>query len=148
MSAFMCDFGHIDFLVKAVRAFDIRLAYIPAAEGPGLDHVDLRSLSNTELGRLLVGTNLTSMIARYGDGLDESERSMPERYTYRSSSEPLDPVQILKAVACYEYQCCEYDGWSKSLAHDLLQRVQAYAISALPGYASAQWEISRPREGV
>jgi hypothetical protein len=148
MSASMVDDGHIDYLVTAVRKYDIRNAYIPSSrlEDGELEAIRLTDMTDTELGRMLLGTNLSSMMARYGDRLQEGEVAAVEDvedYTYRRWTGPVSAIQTVKAVGCLAYQCCEYDGWKDSLARDVIERIKAQAIKELPGYDEAAWELSR-----
>jgi hypothetical protein len=66
-------------------------------------------------------------------------------YEYRPHPVRLDPVQVLKAIRCYEYQSCEHAGWCTSEAKQFCLILTDYAVSQLPGYEVAAWEISRER---
>ena len=52
-----------------------------------------------------------------------------------------DPVQILKLAQCLDYQSCETEDWRESKAYELLNTVKSHAISHLPGYNKASWDI-------
>jgi len=53
-----------------------------------------------------------------------------------------DPLVVLKAIACLEYQSCEHPGWLDSEARVFCQALRRVAITALPGYSAAQgWLI-------
>jgi hypothetical protein len=144
MSAFMVGNAHIDYLVTAIRAYrDIRYAYIPAASGAGWDAVDISLMDETEIGRMLLGTNLTSMMSNYEDRLDAEELGAVESYTYRRWTGSVSPVQTIKAVQCYQYQSMDYDGWKDSLAKSLTDLLKGEAIGHLPGYDQAAWEVTR-----
>lgn len=54
----------------------------------------------------------------------------------------LSPVEAIKACECYEYQSCEHPGWEGSTARTVIERIKGKAISCLPGYNEASWEIS------
>lgn len=50
-----------------------------------------------------------------------------------------DPVQVLKAIDCLEYQSCEHPEWEASSACSFLNRLRREAIAALRGYSDAAW---------
>jgi hypothetical protein len=84
----------------------------------------------------------------------ENRRSVNHRYAEQEWEEPyvftelrhhsIDPVMVLKAVACYEYQSCETPGWEKSEAHAFCQSLKERCIRRLPGFDDAPWEIGDP----
>lgn len=53
----------------------------------------------------------------------------------------LTPVQVIKACDCLNYQSCEHPEWETSEAKRLLDGIREAAISSLPGYSQAEWEI-------
>ena len=82
--------------------------------------------------------------------LDENYRSV--NYRYRSDVFPPDfqlarlrrrytPVEVLKAIHCYDYQACETPDWKETEAYTITQMLQTRAISQLPGYDEAAWEV-------
>lgn len=48
-------------------------------------------------------------------------------------------VEALKLIECLEYQSCEHDGWNDSEARRFCDALRGQLISALPGYADAEW---------
>ena len=85
---------------------------------------------------------------------DENARSVNHRYSHHEPQDApeystslmmraqvLDPVVILKARSCYEYQSCETDDYYETEAAKINARVQAAAIAKLPGYEEAPWGI-------
>ncbi|MGH3857934.1 MAG: hypothetical protein ACRDR6_31490, partial [Pseudonocardiaceae bacterium] len=53
-----------------------------------------------------------------------------------------DPLVVLKAIACRQYQSCEHPGWLDSEARVFCQALRAVTIPALPGYHQAPgWPI-------
>jgi len=88
------------------------------------------------IGQMLVRENRLSVNHRYG------ENEVEGIYTFEGSpSAPVDPVVILKAVDCYEYQSCEHPGWERSEAHAFCQALRRRMIRRLSGYEEAPWEI-------
>lgn len=55
----------------------------------------------------------------------------------------LTPVEVLKACACYDYQACETDDYRDTVAFALVELIRGHAISLLPGYDDAAWEVCR-----
>lgn len=144
MSAFMVDDGHIDYLVTAVRRLGVTEATIPAVTGlPNLDTVQIDTLDDTELGRILLGTNLSSMIARYGDRLTSQELEAVDEYEYQPWAGPSTDGWTIKVCECYAYQCNEYDGWEDSLARCIIERIEG-RLHDRAGYDDAPWEVTRP----
>lgn len=54
------------------------------------------------------------------------------------------PIAILKMCACLDYQSCESDDWSNTVAYRLLDRIKDAAIQALPGYDDAPSDFYLP----
>lgn len=133
MSAFVVDKRHIDVLVTAGLVFkrDGGLYWYDAAK-------QTRKLDYTTadaVGTMLLAENVKSVNDRYDD------HGEAESYTFTFVDGTPDPVVVLKAIACYEYQSCEHDGWKKSDAKAFCDALQDVAINALPGYGAAPWEI-------
>jgi hypothetical protein len=62
-------------------------------------------------------------------------------YAFEVSRVSLDPVQVLKALQCYEYQACNDPGWKGSEARAFCDALRRLAIARLPGYEQAAWEV-------
>ena len=91
------------------------------------------------VGAMLVAENRRSVDHRY----DETETEDP--YVFTELPGRPDPVIVLKAIACYEYQSCEHPEWEESEAHDFCEALRDRMISSLPGYDDAPgWEIQDP----
>jgi hypothetical protein len=56
----------------------------------------------------------------------------------------VEPVQVLKAIKCYEYQSCEHPSWEDSEARSWCNHLRLAAIEHLPGFEAAKWEIGEP----
>jgi hypothetical protein len=52
-----------------------------------------------------------------------------------------DPLIVLSALACYEYQSCGTRTWTISPARAFCDALRHRAIAALPGYPAAPWHI-------
>ena len=62
-------------------------------------------------------------------------------YVFSRVNGKVDPVQVLKAIDCLEYQSCDHPGWKDSEARKFLEALRAKATSQLPGYHEAQWVV-------
>lgn len=161
MSAFVVDKTHIDALVTAglsgprrygdmrwlwpeLSAEDERDAY-EAGQPWGPRAVELAQerthfLTDETAGRvgaMLWAENRASVNHRY----DEDEWEPP--YEFKRLGGTVDPVIVLKAIACYEYQSCEHPDWERSEAHTFVRALEAKMIRSLPGYDDAPgWDIT------
>ena len=147
MSAYLCDPKHIGGLVSYLMHHrHTSPGYIERlAEGTGAADLDQR------VAAILARENIASIVYRYPhDG--EGERPGPNVATdldfvvlcvqaARRRLGPIEsePVRVLKACDCYEYQSCEHPEWSTSKAHDILHAIRKAAISSLAGYEDAAW---------
>ena len=151
MSAYIVDREHILYLVTA-------------AVSPNLEpHRTFRWFYNgrwqelswgdneraADVANILWRENIASVSARYPN---ESSATLPgpryenfviEPADFPVSFETIDPVQVIKACDCYEYQSCEHDAWHKSEAHAFVSTVRSAAWHALPGYQNAAWGAPR-----
>ena len=143
MSAFVVSDTHIDALVS------VGLAFARPSEpmvwhhaGPdGLERAfELRPDNPTEVGAMLLTANQSSVNLLYGE-----RGGTKPAYSFRRLSGIPDPVVILKAIACFEYQCCEHPGWAASQARQFCQELQDRCMGRLPGYEQAPWALSDRR---
>jgi hypothetical protein len=125
MSAWIVAKAHVDALVTAALVYAQSVGRTMMPE------------DCDKLGATLWAENHKSVGYRYS----HKETMPPYRFTRRAV--PLTPVELLKAVACFEYQSCEHKGWEKSEAHKACAEIRNIAINALPGYADAPWGIDR-----
>lgn len=159
MSAYIVSRGHIRFLVCAARTLRPETC---ADSGMGSyyhggEHYDVSHTTEDETGLMLWQECARSVAARY-PGEPESDLPGPgddgPRFGYTHvtdhSRRPLDPLAVLKAIACYEYQACETDDWKTTRAAAFCSALRKHAIYCLPGYDKAPWgcpesyEIERP----
>lgn len=140
MSAFVVNEEHIRYLVNAgmsrsiTKGYGLSWDYDEMEEGFGPDADEHLN----RIGAMLWQENYASVNHRYGESHDGwrlySHKREPSRH--------FDPVQVLKAIACYEYQSCEHEGWKVSQARSFCEALRHAAISALPGYDAASWAVT------
>lgn len=134
MSTFMLDDEHVHALVHAAFRF---------ADGPYVGFwcndqwLRFTRAEATELGTELKATNAASL--EHG-----RSKRVVVAYGYRSPRQMREPVEILKAIDCYEYQACEAPNWDASVAKAFCQWLRKQAIYFLPGYEKAEWGIDDP----
>lgn len=141
MSAFMVEDIHIQVLVGAALEFDGNMAYYDKAQPQGMDyaewnewHKEHQKEANlgtaNDTGQMLYDANLASIEARYGDRWPQEPR---KPFAYKASFiTMLDPVKMLGAIRCFDYQACEvsnYDlteaaQYTKALAEVCVSRVR------------------------
>ncbi len=99
-------------------------------------------ISETELFNLnqiantLMAHNVLVVNDRYKK-TEEPSRVEVTRELYQKMKS-LEPVQTIKAIQCYEYQCC---GIENSDIKNLISIALDHAIARLPGYNQASWGI-------
>lgn len=132
MSAFMVSKRHIDYLITA--GLDFANGYGPLRWGK--DHRrELTRETASETGAILWAENRASVNYRY----DENKAANP--YEYSRYPGRIDPVQVLKAISCLEYQSCEHPEWEASEAKSFCEALRRRTIGFLPGFEDAAWEI-------
>lgn len=156
MSAFILSKTHIDVLITAGLRYSSGWRgpltwYWPAIDAES-DRGNWTSAELQEQARQRRRSLTRKTAGRVGAVLlAENRRSVDHRYDETEWEEPYvfeqvpgwpDPVIILKAIACYEYQSCEHPGWRTSEARAFCQALQGRAITLLPGYDEAPWDIN------
>lgn len=122
MSCFVVPDYHIDVLVS----------WSIANHAPAF----IDGLTPRTLAAELWVANATAYNARYGEVVGESYS-----FTMRPEAHSIDPVQILKACDCLEYQCSDWPNYEGSVAERILRRIRDRAIACLPGYRAAAWTL-------
>lgn len=149
MSAYLVHTDTIDYLVAAAGKFGASF-YLPALLEDAAE-IAARSMqfsSNNvrwdgrsdyqSIGAVLLAQNVLSVNYRY----DETT-PIPE-YVYRSIPySEIDPVLVLKSIACLRYQSCETPDYLSTTAAYVLDVIEKEAIAHLPGYDDAPWGWTR-----
>jgi hypothetical protein len=137
MSAWIVTKDHIDVLVQAII----------------VEHGGNFDTTADNLGQMLWNENHESVNARYREDTETLG------YAFVGMEAPLDPVVVLKAINCYDYQSCEHDGWEGSEAKFLMDWLRerlapkagllsADAVYELRAYSEAPWGIDRREQAI
>ena len=146
MSAFVPDRNEIWYLVKAAETYRPRLGFSYYWNGKRHEIADIKDA--LRIAQMLWDEALHAVCIRYPDGeipgpIDEDFIIREEdhgQYTWYH----IDPVQVLKSCAYYEYQACEDPEYHKSEARAFIEALRHRAIQALPGYEEAIWGAPEP----
>jgi hypothetical protein len=143
MSAYMVGRTHIDAMLTAglswqrygpVRWLDTAEAapadaYEPGEPwGPGAirwynaHRRELTRETAGQTGAMLLAENRRSVDHRY------NEQELEEPYLFSPLRGKPDPLIVLRAISCYEYQSCEGPDWKQSEAFRFCEALKATAI--------------------
>lgn len=136
MSAFMVSFNHITALLHYAAAKQMQFHWDNSCYDPR-DIVDAQAL-----GEILLQQNVRSMLARYTqDKPEEYEYIKAYKYAPALYKPTISAIQAVKACHCFDYQACETEDWENTFAYRICHWIESKAITELPGYDAAQWEI-------
>lgn len=157
MSAFMVSKEHIDALVTAASTpadYHHSNGGLSWYWGEGREHHAMLRYGDCDeqnrVGAMLWAENLKSINARYPDTIDgenipgPADFSPAEIVIYEFEQLPgnVDPLVVLDALSCYEYQTCEHgDEWRASEAHAFCEYLRDKMIRMIPRKREV-WEIS------
>lgn len=136
MSAFVVSQDHIRFLVNAGLSRTIAPHGL-TWNGGWLKRYEPDTDERAALvGAMLWEENYKSVNYRY------RESDAAPRYVHRDEpARSYNPIHVLKAIACLEYQSCEHPEWEASGARAFCEALRMAAIRALPGYSDAPWVV-------
>ena len=145
MSAYIVSNAHIDALITfglQDRHGGHELRWFHEGDGPDPWHT-LELGNASEVGRMLLLENHRSVAYRYSEPV--------ELVTYEYvragwAVGRIDPVKILGALYCFEYQSCECDDWKQSEAFAFCDALRHRAIHKLPGYDAGPWDVHGPAD--
>jgi len=118
MSAFIVNKKHIDYIVTVLYN----------------DNPLFTKEFLNKTGQTLVDENFKSVNYRY------NESNQPYKYIFEQVRN-INPIQVLKAINCLDYQSCEHNTWKRSNARKILDDIRDICINKLPGYDDFQWEV-------
>lgn len=148
MSAYIVSRDHIAYLVEASLSRrlcrgELAMRWRYDNQWHELRHGDTDRA--VEVGNMLWAENIVSVSARYPhDDVDNLPGPIGENYAMRAANFRLawsnvDPVQVIKACHCYEYQSCEHQGWEASEAKAFIDALVNRCTRVLDGYDDAAW---------
>lgn len=141
MSAYIVTKEHIQYLIAAMQSRRICQSY-GFSYWNGQDRIAVRAGDYAQcaaIGTLLWQENVKSVNARYQDQSDAGRYTLSASEASHTIWQEIDPVQVIKACHCLEYQSCEHDGWETSDAKRILDTLIKCACHALSGYDQAEW---------
>ena len=150
MSAYMVDRNHVVYLVKAAYNAIPRPFHF-WYNGTKQSEYVMRE-NKVEVAQALWDENKKSVVERYGDS-EELPGPIGEDFVITEEDFKMcwlnvEPVQVLKACNCFEYQACEHREWPDSFAYAFIQALIDRYIGKLPGYDDAKWGAPDPNPGV
>ena len=156
MSAYLVEKKHILYLLAAATSNSIDrygMSWYHNNTSHKLEWCD--SERAAEVGNMLWRENMQSLSARYPKessatlpGCEVGEEVITPDDVNRSNWSTIDPVQVLKAIDCLNYQSCEHESWEASESFAFLRSLKSRAIHALPGYDGAEWGAPEPMRGM
>ncbi len=144
MSAFTVTTVHVDAILTAGLAFcpeknPLTWHYPPPTTAEPSTVGRERTLTPAaagQVGAMLLAENTRSVNHR------NDEDDWEPVYLFHPLPGTPDPLVVLKAIACLEYQSCEHDGWLDSEARVFCQALRRVTITKLPGYHDVDgWPI-------
>ncbi|QHO90284.1 hypothetical protein CWT12_01535 [Actinomyces sp. 432] len=130
MSCYTLSDEHINVLIDAAIRYSTGGLTVIAGDAV----IDVDRSNRDRMGQVLLDTNVDSVNARY----NEDDVRI---YQYRAPHHFWEPVHVLKAISCYEYNAREAPGWETSVAAAFCRSLRDTVVSYLPGYDEAPWEI-------
>ena len=138
MSAFLVSREHIHVLVHAALHGSWNLkrgSEFSIYTSGGTRYVFTFEDENC-LGQILETENLRSVNFRY-----QTADAIEVPYEYKTPRGQHTPIQLIKAIHCYEYQACECNDWKDTVAYAFCHTLEQKLIQQLPGYDAAPWGI-------
>jgi hypothetical protein len=157
MSAYIVERDHIIYLVDAAResgAYGSTFRWY-TGERPNYERHELPRDDNeraAEVANMLWRENIKSVSHRYDDRTSatlpgtKDNRHITARDFAGVRWMSFNPVQVIKACHCLDYQSCEHDEWPTSEAYAFLEALKANQCHRLPGYDSAEWGVPKRYE--
>ncbi len=143
MSAYIVENRHVIYMVKAAISRSL-------ADGDGgsitwgkyPDHKKIHCTANTEellnICHMLQAENAKSYAARYKDQTPDFIPITAKEFN-ACFFVTFDPVQVMKAADCFDYQACEHDTWRESEGCQFIEALISKARHAVKGYDKAEW---------
>lgn len=131
MSAFIVSDFHINTLINWAVQHDVQVYWDKSWEQISVDPA--------RFAGALYATNVESVNRWRG------QDTLLYGFEYRPFVTKVSSIQILKAIDCLDYQSCDLKEWKTTFAYAVLEAIKVKAISSLPGYDEAKWELAAER---
>ena len=141
MSAYIVTKNHILYLLSAITSRRITRTYgFSYYHNDSTTQVRLGDYDQlAAIGSKLWQENVKSVNARYNDATDSEAYTIQPHELASVHWQEIEPVQVIKACHCLNYQSCEHEAWETSEAKTILDRLINAACHALTGYDDAAW---------
>jgi hypothetical protein len=126
----MCSDAHFDALITFAIARKVQIT------DPRTNHTAITEETATAFGEILKRENARSLFSRYEDVDDR------EPYAFKKYPHVMTDGQAAVALSCADYQSCESDDWSTTLAHAVLEAIRATVTEPAQRDRSAPWGIN------
>jgi len=158
MSAYVVERHHIVYLVEAamhpwaIADAGISWAWDIDHEAGTYKRGEIRPgnyARAVEVAQMLWDENVRAVRIKYPD-TDALPGPIGEDYKITQQDfsgalwQRIDPVQVIKACDCYEYQSCEDPDYYQTEAAAFIRSLRKRAINYLPGYDEAEWGAPKP----
>jgi hypothetical protein len=152
VSAFLCSKAHLDLLIAAgfpgrgsrnepVSWLDDDGILISNYGGGMAHRVWLTPENANDVLRMLARANLANTFDPMGEAdfwPEDWPTRNPDGLVWNDPGIPIVPVEILKAIKCYEYQC-DFPAFRRSSAASYCSALRDHMILFLPGWEEAPW---------
>jgi hypothetical protein len=134
MSSFLCDATTINRILNGLDSNPaVVRRIVHGNESPDLF---VESADLDDLGVRMIELNKLALSERYGDEFKANNT------VFKFAHAPVSPVQAIKSLQCFLYQCSE----GKAVKHELFRRLD-FALTSLalkyisdsPAYDAAEW---------
>lgn len=112
-----------------------------------LNHITrhAREVGGDGIGSMLLAANIRSIEARYPDTVGHPENrpgwdGEPDAYSFPVLTEHVTVAEGLRAISCFEYQACEFEGWLDSEAHSFCDSMRDALCHVITRTATRGWD--------
>lgn len=131
MSCFVVSDAHINALITYAALHPQSKVQVP-------NQPELNDLTGAQWGQWMRDENERAYRHRYGHRTDLGE---PLPYHHQWDTHTYTPVEIIKLATSFRYQLAEAEDWAETPAAKLAECIIDIAITELPGYEQAPWEV-------
>lgn len=139
MSAFVVSHKHINTLLSWANRNQVSI--VPLIDGGDIQRIEWAQIEHLQrAAEILLTENVRSVSELYKDSPSVIiSGDLPIDFKFETAH--LEPVAIVKACQCYEYQADSAPGYRDGNAARIVLFIQSKAIQLLLGYKQADWEV-------